>query len=220
MIGRGFGGVLGVGLLALLVACPRIVRGQEAKPVRFGVGAGVGVGFYQFSELGPWLELRGMANIPLGSSLYVNGQLALAYSRNANDKRLDYDGNGVDDLNTDERTLLAFFPRAELGVRLSPAFALEIGGFVGVAHTTLASTKCGDSTQTGAGYGITAGPALALGESKRLSLAMHADLLWVPYERCTNGSLESFDAGLGPAPYRHLQDDAQLGVIARAHYLF
>lgn len=88
------------------------------------------------------------------------------------------------------------------------------------AHTTLESTKCGSSTQTGAGYGISAGPALALGETKQLAIALHANLLWVPYERCTNGSSDSFDAGLSFAPYRHLQDDAQLGVLVRAHYLF
>jgi hypothetical protein len=203
-----------------MAVCPRLAWADEAKPIRFGAGAGLGVGFYQFSDVGPWLELRGLANIPLSARLYVNAQLALAYARNANDKWLDYNADGVDDLNTDERTLLALFPRAELGVRLSSAFALELGGFVGAAHTTLESTKCGKSTQTGAGYGLTAGPALALGETKQFAVALHADLLWVPYERCTNGSNESFELGLPFAPYRHLQDDAQLGLVARAHYLF
>jgi hypothetical protein len=180
----------------------------------------LGAGFYQFSEVGPWLEARGVANVSLGPSWYLNGELALAYARNSNDKRLDYDGDGDDDLNTDERSLLALFPRAMFGLRLSGSVALELGGFFGVAHTTMASTKCGDSERTGAGYGVSAGPALALGERKQLALALHGDLLWVPYERCTNGSSDSFDAGLSFAPYRHLQDDAQLSVLLRAHYLF
>ncbi len=220
MIERGGWGVLVVGALAFLVLCPRVAQAEEGSRVRFGAGAGLGVGFYQFSEMGPWLEARGIANVPLGSSLYLNGELALAYARNSNDKRLDYDADGVEDLNTDQRTLLALFPRVLLGVRLSRSFALEVGGFLGVAHTTLESTKCGRSSQTGAGYGLSAGPALALGERKQLALALHGELLWVPYERCTNGSSDSFDAGLSFTPHRHLQDDAQLGVIVRAHYLF
>lgn len=117
----------------------------------------LGAGFFQFSEVGPWLEVSGVANVPISSSLYLNGELAFAYAQNSYDKRLDYDADGVTDLNTDRLTLLGLFPRATLGVRLSRAFALEIGSFVGVAHTALKSTKCGESNKTGAGSSATLG---------------------------------------------------------------
>jgi hypothetical protein len=208
-------GALAVGLLGA-----RPAWGEEQSQVRFGAGAGLGVNSYQFEGLGPWLEAGGVASVPLGEGWYLNGELKLAYARNANDKWLDYDADYVDDLNTDERTLLASFVRAMFGLRLSRAFALELGGFLGVAHTTLASTQCGDSSQTAAGYGISAGPALAFGERRQLGIAVHGEFAWVPYERCTNSSSESFDAGLSVAPHRHLQDDAQLGMLVRAHYLF
>jgi hypothetical protein len=213
-------GVLVAGELLISVMCPRLAWCQEQREVRVGAGAGAGVNSYQFGGFGPWLEARGVASIPLGERWYLNAELTLAYARNANDKWLDYDADGVDDLNTDERTLVALFPRAMLGVRLSQAFALELGGVLGVAHTTLASTKCGDSSHTGAGYGISVGPALALGERRQLGIALHGEFVWAPYERCTNSSSASFDAGLPVSPHRHLQDDAQLGMVLRAHYLF
>jgi hypothetical protein len=213
-------GVLVACGLSISMMCPRLAWGQEERKARVGAGAGAGVNSYQFGGLGPLLEARGVASMPLGETWYLNAVLTLVYARNANDKRLDYDADGVDDLNTDERTLVALFPRATLGVRLSRAFALELGGFLGVAHTTLVSTKCGESSHTGAGYGISAGPALALGERRQLGIALHGEFMWAPYERCTNSSSASFEAGLPVSPHRHLQDDAQLGLVLRAHYLF
>lgn len=218
MIERGGWGVV-VG--ALLVAFgPHVAQAEERAKPRFGAAASVGAGFYQFGDVGPWLEAGGVGRFQLGGVLYLNGSVMLAYARNSNDKRLDYDGDGTEDVNTDRRSLLALFPRAMLGVRLTGSFSLELGAFAGLAHTTLASSKCGESSQTGLGYGFGAGPALALGERRQLGIALHGEFARVPYERCTNGSSDSFEAGLSFSPHRHLQDDAQLGVLVRAQYLF
>lgn len=222
MIERGGWRVV-VGVLLAAAATPCIARGEgadERDKVRFGAAASLGAGFYQFSDVGPWLEAGGVARVSLGGALYLNGGLLFAYARNSSDKQLDYDADGKDDLNTDRHALFALFPRAMLGIRLTRALALELGGFVGVAHTTLASTQCGESSQTGLGYGFGAGPALTLGERRQLGLALHGEFAWVPYERCTNGSSDSFEMGTSFMPHRHLQDDAQLGVLVRAHYLF
>lgn len=222
MLERGGWGIV-VGVLLAVGGAPRNALGEGGDPgdkVRFGAAASLGAGFYQFGDVGPWLEAGGVARVPLAGALYLNAGLLLAYARNSNDKQLDYDGDGEDDLNTDRRALLALLPRAMLGIRLTRGFALELGGFVGVAHTTLSSTKCGESSQTGLGYGFSAGPALTLGERRQLGLALHGEFSWVPYERCTNGSADSFEAGTSFSPHRHLQDDAQLGVLVRAQYLF
>ena len=72
-----------------------------------------------YSVLGPWLEAGGVVHLPLSSSWYLNGAVVLAYARNSNDKKLDYDADGVQDLNTDQRSLLALPPRAMLGLRLN-----------------------------------------------------------------------------------------------------
>jgi hypothetical protein len=195
-------------------------RGASAEPerARFGASAGVGVGFYQFEGVGPWLELGGVARIPLGPSWYVSGGVTLDYNRNQKTKHtLDFDGDGDADPNTDEVELFGVFTRAVLGLRLSPVWSVEAGGFVGLAHTTLSSEQCGSSSDTDLGLGGSIGPALRLGEREQWAMALHAEAFWVPFQRCTNGG------GADPfvfAPFVHGQDDAQVAAVLRVQYFF
>jgi hypothetical protein len=202
--------------LSLVLLTPKGVH-AEAESARFGVSAGAGASFYLFEDVGPWLELGGVARVPLGPSWYFGPGLTLAYTRNQHSKSLDFDGDGDDDANTDELQAFGLWPRAMLGLRLSPGWSLEAGGFFGLAQTTLSSTQCGSSSATDLGMGASLGPALRLGRREEWSLALHAEAYWVPFEKCTNGGdSEPFVF----APFVHTQDDAQVATVLRAQYLF
>jgi hypothetical protein len=205
-------------ILALSVVA-LVPRAALAEPdgARFGVGAGAGASFYLFEDVGPWLELSGVARLPLGASWYLNPGITLAYTRNQHRKSLDFNGDGSDDANTDELQAFGLWPRAMLGLRLSARWSLEAGGFFGLSHTTLSSTQCGSSSATDFAMGASLGPALRLGQREQWSLALQADAYWVPFEKCTNGG------GPDPfvfAPFVHRQDDALVGTALRAQYFF
>ena len=203
-------------VLSVVLLTPSEVL-AEAKGTRFGVSAGAGASFYLFEDVGPWLELGGVARIPLGQSWYFDPGITLAYTRNQHSKSLDFDGDGGDDANTDELEAFALWPRATFGLLLSPGWSLEAGGSFGMAHTTLSSTQCGSSSDTDLGFGASLGPAVRLGQREQWALALHAETYWVPFEKCTNGGdSEPFVF----APFVHRQDDAQVGTVLRAQYLF
>jgi hypothetical protein len=213
MVG-GRGAAVAVGAVLVLVASK--AAATEPERTRFGVSAGAGVSLYLFEDVGPWLELGAVARVPLGPSWDLGAGIALAYTRNEHPKSLDYDGDGMDDANSDEHQAFGLLPRALFGLRLGPIWSLEAGGFFGLAHTTLNSVQCGSSSATDLGVGASFGPALRLGQHEQWAVALHAEAYWVPFEKCTNSGPDPFVY----APFVHREDDAQIGTVLRAHYFF
>jgi hypothetical protein len=150
-----------------------------------GVGPAITAGWLLESSLTPGVYLRGGPGLEM---LWNTYETTLAYLYPLQDMQ-----------NTSKQRVLALPLDAFVGFEVAHTLALELGGTVGLAYSTLRSDICGDRIDVRAYYGLEGGLALRLGDRGQYLASAHAVASSLPVVTCVNSGINP-DTGTMPAP--------------------